>query len=168
MLQAIGMNQVRPAVLVIAPVAVLTLISATVLAVLLGRAGGEAGSAQSILLMGGATYAVAVILLIRFGLSNIGKLEDLGLTDSLASMPNRRALHLDYARAAPAACRWARTFVESTSTRRTSPKCGSAVIASNSRAKAPEPTQRRNRLYTASQAPNSPGRSRSGMPVRAM
>ena len=71
-------------------------------------------------------------------------------------------------RAAPAACRWARTLVESTSTRRTSPNCGSAVISSNSRARAPEATQRRNRLYTASQAPNSPGRSRSGMPVRAM
>ena len=28
---------------------------------------------------------------------SIGKLEDLGLTDSLAAMPNRRALHLDYA-----------------------------------------------------------------------
>jgi GGDEF domain-containing protein len=41
---------------------------------------------------------VAVILLVRFGLANIGQLEDLGLTDSLASMPNRRALHIDYTR----------------------------------------------------------------------
>ena len=103
MLQAIGLNQVRPAVLIIAPVVVLTLISATVLALLLSRASGDVGSTNSILVAGAATYAVAVILLVRFGLSNIGRLEDLGLTDSLAAMPNRRALHLDYARAAPAA-----------------------------------------------------------------
>ena len=101
MLQAIGLKQVRPAVLVIAPVVVLTLISATVLAMLLNRVGSDSFSAQSILVSGGLAYAVAVVLLIRFGLSSIGKLEDLGLTDSLAAMPNRRALHIDYARAAP-------------------------------------------------------------------
>ena len=98
MLQAIGLKQVRPAVLVIAPVAVLTLISASILAVLLGREGTDTAA---ILAIGGTLYALAVILLIRFGLANIGQLEDLGLTDSLAAMPNRRALHLDYNRAAP-------------------------------------------------------------------
>jgi diguanylate cyclase (GGDEF)-like protein len=98
-LKAIGLKQVRPAVLVIAPVAVLTLISATILAMLLGRADSE--SATTILVTGGLAYAVAVVLLVRFGLASIGKLEDLGLTDSLAAMPNRRALHLDYARIAP-------------------------------------------------------------------
>ncbi|WP_250893868.1 putative bifunctional diguanylate cyclase/phosphodiesterase [Croceibacterium selenioxidans] len=91
----------RPAVLVIAPVAVLSLISATVLAMLLNRAGADLSSSQSILVTGGLAYGTAVILLIRFGLSSVGKLEDLGLTDTLAAMPNRRALHLDYARAAP-------------------------------------------------------------------
>ena len=99
MLQAIGLKQVRPAVLVIAPVAVLTLISATILMMLLNRAGSE--SATTILVTGGLAYAAAVVLLVRFGLASIGKLEDLGLTDSLAAMPNRRALHLDYARAVP-------------------------------------------------------------------
>ncbi len=103
MLQAIGLKQVSPAVLVIAPVAVLTLISATILATLLNRVGSDVESAGTILLAGGSAYAVAVILLVRFGLSNIAQLEDLGLTDSLAAMPNRRALHLDYARAAPGA-----------------------------------------------------------------
>ena len=98
MLQAIGLKQVRPAVLVIAPVAVLTLISATILVVLLGQ---EGSNTVAILTVGGALYAIAVILLIRFGLANIGKLEDLGLTDSLAAMPNRRALHLDYNRVPP-------------------------------------------------------------------
>ena len=98
MLQAIGLKQVRPAMLVIAPVAVLTLISATVLAMLLGQAGPHSEPALPILIIGGAAYAVAVIVLVRFGLANIGQLEDLSLTDSLAAMPNRRALHLDYAR----------------------------------------------------------------------
>lgn len=101
MLQATSQIQVRPAVLVFAPVVILSLISVTVLALLLSRASGDTSSTGLILLSGGATYAVAVILLVRLGMSSIGKLEDLGLTDSLAAMPNRRALHLDYGRAPP-------------------------------------------------------------------
>lgn len=101
MLQSIGLKQVSPAVLVIAPVAVLTLISAAVMAMLLDRAGTDAESVGTILLAGGSAYAVAVVLLVRFGLANIAQLEDLGLTDSLAAVPNRRALHLDYTRADP-------------------------------------------------------------------
>jgi len=97
------MKQVSPAVLVIAPVAVLTLISATILATLLNRAEPGVESAGMILLAGGSAYAVAVAVLVKFGLKSIGKLENLGLTDSLAAMPNRRALHLDYAKAAPSA-----------------------------------------------------------------
>jgi diguanylate cyclase (GGDEF)-like protein len=89
---------VRPPVLVIAPVAVLTLISAVVLALLLGRAEPSWGSTGAILGIGGVAYAIAVVVLVRFGLANIAQLEDLGLTDTLAAMPNRRALHLDYAR----------------------------------------------------------------------
>ncbi len=103
MLKAIGLKQVSPAVLVIAPVAVLTLISAIIMGLLLSRAGAGSGSVSVILLTGGIAYAVAVVLLVRFGLANIEQLEDLGLTDSLAAVPNRRALHLDYARADPAA-----------------------------------------------------------------
>jgi hypothetical protein len=58
-------------------------------------------------------------------------------------------------------------MVESISTRRTSANAGSAVSASNRRRSAPEATQRRKQLYTASQRPNLAGRSRQGMPVRA-
>jgi diguanylate cyclase (GGDEF)-like protein len=97
-LQAIGLKQVRPPVLVIAPVAVLTLISVSVMGLLLQQTGPHFGPAWAIVSVGGLAYAVAVILLVRFGLANIGQLEDLGLTDSLASMPNRRALHIDYVR----------------------------------------------------------------------
>ena len=97
-LHAIGLKQVRPAVLVIAPVAVLSLISASILAVLLGQAGSSTGAILSI---GGALYAVAVVLLIRFGLANIGKLEDLGLTDSLAAMSVLQKARVALANAPP-------------------------------------------------------------------
>jgi diguanylate cyclase (GGDEF)-like protein len=97
-LLASGPKQVRPPVLVIAPVAVLTLISASVMGLLLRQAGPDLGAAWAIVAAGSMAYAVAVILLVRFGLSSIGQLEDLGLTDSLAAMPNRRALHIDYVR----------------------------------------------------------------------
>ena len=45
-------------------------------------------------------FAVATTLLVRIGLSGIGQLEKLGLTDSLSGVPNRRALHHDVARLA--------------------------------------------------------------------
>jgi len=98
LLHAIGLRQVRPPVLVIAPVAVLTLISAIVLALLFQQAESSSHSVHVVLAGGGLAYAAAVVLLVRFGLANIGQLEDLGLTDTLAAMPNRRALHIDYAR----------------------------------------------------------------------
>ncbi|HEY6815627.1 MAG TPA: bifunctional diguanylate cyclase/phosphodiesterase [Croceibacterium sp.] len=94
-----SLNQVRPPVLVFAPVAVLTLISASIMGLLLQQTGPDFGPAWAILATGGLTYIVAVVLLVRFGLTSIGQLEDLSLTDSLAAMPNRRALHIDYQRA---------------------------------------------------------------------
>jgi len=84
-------------------------------------------------------------------------------------LARRRPLGPDlfFLRGAPAACWWARTMVLSISTRRTSPSSGSAVIASYAAFSPPDATHRRNRLYTASHRPNSEGRSRHGMPVRA-
>lgn len=98
MLQAIAFKQVRPSVVVIAPVAVLTLIFAAVLGLLLRQAPLAWPSTETILATGGLAYAVAVVLLVRFALKGIAHLEGPGLTDTLAKMPNRRALHLDYAR----------------------------------------------------------------------
>jgi len=97
LLQAIGLRQVPPPVLVIAPVVVLTLISVATMAMVLART-PEWPSAATILIAGGSAYIAAMVLLVRFGLANIGRLEGLGLTDTLALMPNRRALHIDYAR----------------------------------------------------------------------
>jgi len=98
LLHAIGLRQVPPPVLVIAPVAVLTLISAAILALVLGRAGPDGPSPATIVGIGGGAYLLVMVLMVRFGLASIGKLQDLSLTDTLAAMPNRRALHLDYTR----------------------------------------------------------------------
>ncbi|MEO7552073.1 MAG: bifunctional diguanylate cyclase/phosphodiesterase [Croceibacterium sp.] len=92
------MKQLPPAVLVIAPVAVLTLISASVLSLLIADSGPASPNALAVLVSGGLAYAVAVLFLLRFGLARVSYLEVLGLTDSLAAMPNRRALHQDFAR----------------------------------------------------------------------
>src|SRR5438477_3128319 len=101
-----------------------------------------------------------------------GRQDDLGrppapaLADRLR--PHRPlGTDLFFFRRAPAACWWARTMVASISTRRTSPRSGSAVSSSNRAWRLPEYTHRRSRLYTASQDPNSAGRSRHGTPVLA-
>jgi len=98
LLHAIGLRQVPPPVLVIAPVAVLTLISVMTVGMILSRSEPGWPSVATIVVAGGAAYIAAMVLMVRFGLANIGKLEDLSLKDSLAAMPNRRALHLDYVR----------------------------------------------------------------------
>ncbi|MFT4025239.1 MAG: bifunctional diguanylate cyclase/phosphodiesterase [Novosphingobium sp.] len=81
-----------------APLVVLTLIFAALITLILTST--AAAPAPSILLGGAMVYGVAVALLVRFGLVNIGQLELLGLTDSLSLLPNRRALHLDIQREA--------------------------------------------------------------------
>jgi diguanylate cyclase (GGDEF)-like protein len=94
-----AVRQAPPAVLVIAPVVVLTLISGAVLSLLLVQGGPTSAPAIATLAGGTLAYAVAVLLLLRYGLASVGHLEGLGLTDSLAALPNRRALHQDFARA---------------------------------------------------------------------
>lgn len=66
---------------------------------------------------------------------------------------------------APAACWWARTTVESmnSSSRSASPRSASAT-----RAQTPPASQRAKRIYTECQFPNSGGRSRQGLPTRAV
>ena len=86
-------NRFSPKVSVFAPLVVLTLIFAALIAMIL--ASTEIAPAPSILLGGAAVYGIAIAILVRFGLANVGRLELLGLTDSLSLLPNRRALHLD-------------------------------------------------------------------------
>jgi diguanylate cyclase (GGDEF)-like protein len=89
---------VSPKFSVFAPLVVLTLIFATLMALILVRT--EAVLDRPIILGGAVVYGIALALLTRYGLINIGKLETLGLTDSLSMLPNRRALHLDIQREA--------------------------------------------------------------------
>lgn len=87
-----------PRLSVFAPLIVLTAIFAALMMLVLVTVDTTQASTHNILLGGGLVYTAALALLVRFGLSNIGKLEQLGLTDSLSGAPNRRALHIDFAR----------------------------------------------------------------------
>ena len=98
MIQGLLKEQIRSKVLVFAPVVVLTLIFAGLMALVLTSAGPASGLTRTVLVAGLLVYVLATALLIHFGLANIGKLESLGLTDSLSGVPNRRALHLDVER----------------------------------------------------------------------
>lgn len=89
---------VTPELSVLTPVIVLTAIVVAVVGMALWNVGPGSGLPTTTLLMGGAVYALAAGLLVRFGLANVGKLESLGLSDSLTGAPNRRALHIDIAR----------------------------------------------------------------------
>jgi diguanylate cyclase (GGDEF)-like protein len=91
-------QRLSPRVSVVAPLAVLTGIFAVLAAVIIATAGPELVLNPWVLAGGLLIYAVAVNFFIRFGLANVGKLEMLGLTDSLSLLPNRRALHLDVQR----------------------------------------------------------------------
>ncbi len=85
-------------VVVLLPIAVLTGMFLSG-AMLLARS--EALSTREIALYivgSGIAYALAVLLLCRFGLRRIEKLEQMGLIDPLSLLPNRRALHDDVQR----------------------------------------------------------------------
>lgn len=85
---------------VFAPLVVLTAIFVGLISVILLHTSTDFAETKRILVVGAAVYALAAFVLVRFGLSNIDKLEALGLTDSLSLLPNRRALHLDAQRLA--------------------------------------------------------------------
>lgn len=87
--------QYSPRLSVFTPLVVLTAIFVTLIVVILVRTDARMNLTLPVLLLGGLIYLAAVVALIRHGLTNIGRLEQLGLTDSLSHLPNRRALHLD-------------------------------------------------------------------------
>jgi diguanylate cyclase (GGDEF)-like protein len=95
-------DHLSPRLLVFAPIAALTAIVAG--AVLYLAARGLVANSDSYRALGIslAIYVAAALLFVRIGLTSIGKLELLGLTDSLSGLPNRRAIHLDVARFAEA------------------------------------------------------------------
>jgi len=91
-------DQLSPRMLVFAPIVVLTAIVAGAVLYLSTR--GLFANLASYRAMGVslALYFAAVLVFIRIGLSSIGHLELLGLTDSLSGLPNRRVRHLDIIR----------------------------------------------------------------------
>ena len=82
-----------PAMLVIAPLIVLTAIFAGVIGTVVWNGNLTSTPTASLLIGGIAIYAAAIALLCKVGLSSVADLEKLGLTDSLSLLPNRRALH---------------------------------------------------------------------------
>jgi diguanylate cyclase (GGDEF)-like protein len=97
-LQGVWKERISPKISVFAPVVVLTVIFAALLAFVLTRPGVAAMVTPTLMVGGGVTYLLAAALLVYYGLANIDKLETLSLTDSLSNVPNRRALHIDAAR----------------------------------------------------------------------
>jgi hypothetical protein len=81
-----------------------------------------------------------------------------------ASRPSDRLIATVFL-GAPAACWWARTTVESmnNSSKSASPRNASATLCQT-----PYVSQRANRTYTECHLPNSAGRSRHGLPTRAV
>ena len=98
-------NSFAPRLLVVAPLVVLTVIFATISVALLLSDEFALAEVSPLILGGVAIYAIAVVLLLRFGFAHVARLERLGMTDSLSQLPNRRALHLN-------ACHGARTGQE--------------------------------------------------------
>lgn len=80
-----------PKMLVLAPLVVLTAIFAGIAAIV--AATDEVRLSPMLLIGGLSTYFVAVCLLCVAGLNSVTKLQNLGLTDSLSNLPNRRSLH---------------------------------------------------------------------------
>lgn len=83
---------------VLAPLVVLSVIFGGLLAALLANEKLHIIPVPALVACGALVYAGALALLARFGLANIGRLELLGLTDSLSQLPNRRALLIDVQR----------------------------------------------------------------------
>jgi diguanylate cyclase (GGDEF)-like protein len=84
-----------PRILVFAPIVVLTAIVAGAVLYLAGRGLFAQPESYRAIAVSLSLYFAAVLIFTRIGLSSIGNLERLGLTDSLSGLPNRRALHLD-------------------------------------------------------------------------
>ena len=93
-------DKISPKWLVIGSTLALSSIAAALIGYLAYNGAFSAPQAGKALALAALIYTVAAGLLLRIGLSNVGHLELLGLTDSLSGVPNRRALHLDVARLA--------------------------------------------------------------------
>ncbi len=83
----------KPRLLVVMPLLVLTLIFVTTCILLILSDEVPQDSAAALVIGGIATYSLAAALLARVGIKTVDELQRLGMTDSLSELPNRRALH---------------------------------------------------------------------------
>jgi diguanylate cyclase (GGDEF)-like protein len=90
--------RLTPRTVVMTPLAVLSGIFAGFAALLFVGFAHPSAAVLSLLLATLVVYLTAVFVLGRMGLSHMAHLEDLGRTDSLSLLPNRRALHEDVRR----------------------------------------------------------------------
>lgn len=93
-----GKGEFSPQVMVLAPLAILSCVFAALLLAYTASLSGPLVSTSVFVSLGLATYAATVAALVRHGLRHARHLEMASLTDTLTGLPNRRALHLDYAR----------------------------------------------------------------------
>ena len=100
MLMGLHPDRWTPRTIVLAPMVAMTAIFAALLVAynLFGQS--NVVPVPALIVVGGALYIAAIVAMGRFGLASIGRLEQLGITDSLSGLPNRRALHGDIARIA--------------------------------------------------------------------
>ena len=82
-----------PKLTVVAPLVILSAIFLFLIVVAANRADLSSTQATSLLIGGFSAYAAALALTCRIGLRNMSALQQLGMTDSLSMLPNRRAVH---------------------------------------------------------------------------
>ena len=90
----------RPVTLVLAPLVMLTVLFGLLMAAILISGSSNYVSASGILIAGILIYAATLLVISFTGISSIRELEDLGRRDGLTGLPNRHALHQDFARRA--------------------------------------------------------------------
>lgn len=93
-----GKGGFSPQVMVLAPLAVLSCVFAALLLAYAASRSSAVVSTPVFFSFAIPTYAAVVAALVWHGIRHSRQLEKLSITDALTGLPNRHALHLDYAR----------------------------------------------------------------------
>ncbi len=91
-------DRISPKWLVIGSTALLSAIVVALIGYVASLGAFASPTATRALAVSAVAYCVAAALLVRIGLGKVDRLEQLGLTDSLSGVSNRRALHIDIQR----------------------------------------------------------------------
>ena len=81
--------------IVLAPMVTLSLVFGLIVLVISFSRTIDIVAPQALLIAGALAYAATIFLLSRNGIANVHELQELGDTDTLSRLPNRRALHND-------------------------------------------------------------------------